>query len=104
MELFSLGKIGKTALSSPYHRPSIYWVMLKLIKGKIHYFVKEGKTLVKIHPHPLTISDQSRYGDKNQAWSRRILGLLGGARILLTTASWKEQELVSGNTCDLSDL
>jgi len=39
-------------LWSPYHRPSLYWVTLKLIKGKIHYFVKEGKTMVKICPCP----------------------------------------------------
>ena len=52
MELFSLGKIRKTALSFPSHRPSIYMVTLKLIKGKIHYFVQEGKPLVKICPHP----------------------------------------------------
>ena len=34
------------------HRPSLYWLSLKLIKGKIHYFVKKGKTLVKICPLP----------------------------------------------------
>jgi len=55
-------------------------VTLKLIKGKIHYFVKEGKILVKICPRP------------------------GGAGISLKAASGKEQEMVSGNTCDLSDL
>ena len=42
-------------LWSPYHRPSLYWMMLKLIKGKIHYFVKDGKTLGKICPHPSVI-------------------------------------------------
>ena len=39
-------------LESPYPGPSIYWVMLKLIKAKIHYFVREGKTLIKICPCP----------------------------------------------------
>jgi len=34
--------------------------MLKLIKGKIHYFVREGKTLVKICPRPSVPK-----GDKN---------------------------------------
>jgi len=42
------------------------------------------------------LSDQSSYGDKNQAWNGRILGLPGGAGILLTTLSGKEQEMVSG--------
>ena len=46
----------------------------------------------------------SSYGDKNQAWNRRILGLSSGAGILLKAASGKEQEVVSGNTCALSDL
>ena len=76
---------------------------LELIKGKIHYFVKEGKTLVKICQRP-SCSDHSSYGDKNQAWNRKILGLPSGAGISLKAASGKEQEIVSGNTCDLSDL
>ena len=51
----------------------------------------------------MPLSDQSSYGDKNQAWKRRILGLPGGAEISMIAASGKEQEIVSGNTCDLSD-
>ena len=109
-------------LWSPYHGPSIYWVMLKLIKAKIHYFVSEGKTLIKIQGYSSTtasltvwkwvgrylnlsmpFSDQSSYGDKNQVWNRRIIGLPGGAGISPKAASRKEQEMVSRNTCDLSD-
>ena len=52
----------------------------------------------------MPLNDQSSYGDKNQAWNRRMLGLPRGAGILLKAASGKEQEMVSGNTCDLSDL
>ena len=52
----------------------------------------------------MPLSDQSSYGDKNQAWNRRILGLPSGAGITLKAASGKEQEMVSGITCDLSDL
>jgi len=73
--------------------------MLKLIKGKIHYFVREENTLVKICPLPSVTK-----GDKNQEWNRRILGLPSGAGISLKAASGKEQEMVSGNTCNLSDL
>jgi len=51
-----------------------------------------------------SLSDQSSYGDKNQAWNRRIISLPGGAGISQKAASRKEQEMVSGNTCDLSDL
>jgi len=51
----------------------------------------------------MPLSDQSSYGEKNQVWNRRILGLLGGAGISMKAASGKEQEMVSGNTCDLSD-
>jgi len=52
----------------------------------------------------MPLSDQSSYGDKSQAWNRRTLGLPSGAGILLKAASGKEQEMVSGNTCYLSDL
>jgi len=52
----------------------------------------------------MPLSDQSSYGDRNQEWNRRILGLPGGAGISLKAASGKEQERVSGITCDLSDL
>ena len=41
----SLIEIGKTALSREQH--NVYWVTLKLIEGKIHYFVREGKSMVK---------------------------------------------------------
>ena len=51
----------------------------------------------------MQLSDQSSYGDKNQMWNRRIVGLPGRAGILLKAVSWKKQEMVSGNTCDLSD-
>jgi len=52
----------------------------------------------------MPLSDQSSYGDKSLAWNRRILGLPGGVGISLKAASRKEQEMVSGITCDLSDL
>ena len=52
----------------------------------------------------MPLGDQSSYGDKNQAWNRRILGLPREAGISLKAASGKEQEMVSGNTYDLSDL
>jgi len=52
----------------------------------------------------MPLSDQSSYGDKNQEWNRRILGLPSGVGISLKAASGKEQEMVSGITCDLSDL
>ena len=52
----------------------------------------------------MPLSDQSSYGDKNQEWNRSILGLPSGAGISLKAASGKEQEMVSGNTCDLSDI
>ena len=52
----------------------------------------------------MPLSDQSSYGDKNQAWNRRILGLPSGVGISLKAASGKEQEMASGITCYLSDL
>jgi len=52
----------------------------------------------------MPLSDQSSYGDKNQEWNRRILGLPGGVGISLKAASGKEQEMVSGITCDLYNL
>jgi len=52
----------------------------------------------------MPFSDQSSYGDKNQVWNRRIISLLGDAGISRKAASWKKQEMVTGNTCDLSDL
>ena len=64
-------------------------------------FCQKGKDPGQDSSTPL--SDQSSDGDKNQAWNRRILGLPGGAEISLKAASGKEQEMVSGNTCDLSD-
>ena len=86
-------------LWSPYHRPSLYWLTLKLIKGKIHYFVKKGKTLVKIFPCPsvtkVVMVTKIRYGTE---------GLSSGAGISLKAASGKEQEMASRNTYDLSDL
>ena len=73
---------------SLYHRPSLYWVTLKLIKGKIH-FCQRGQDPGQNLSTPL--SDHSSYGDKNQAWNRRMLGLPSGAGILLKAASGKEQ-------------
>ena len=64
-------------------------------------FCQRGKDLGKNLSMPL--SDQSSYGDKSQAWNRRILGLPSAAGISLKAASEKEQEMLSGNTCDLSD-
>jgi len=52
----------------------------------------------------MLLSDQSSYGNKNQAWNRRILGLPSGAGISLKAASGKEKEMASGKTCYLSDL
>jgi len=81
-----------------YHRPSLYWVMLK---AKFTILSERERSWSKFIHAPQW---QSSYGDKNQAWSRRILGLPSGAGISLKAASGKEQEMVSGNTCDLSDL
>ena len=51
------------------------------------------------------LSDQSSYGDKNQAWNSRILGLPSSAGISWKAASRKEQELVSGNTtCQIFEI
>ena len=75
-ELFSLGRILEKQL---YHG---------------------NNTMTKVEPY----SDQSSYGDKNQERNRRILGLSGGVGISLKAAYGKEQEMVSGITCDLSDL
>jgi len=50
--------------------------MLKLIKGKIHCFVKVGKTLVKICPHPsvttVVMVTKIRHGQKGlrPSWFR----------------------------------
>ena len=65
-------------------------------------FCQKGKDIGQNLSTPL--SDQSSYGDKSQAWNRRTLGLPSGAGISLKAASGKEQEMVSGITCDLSDL
>ena len=65
-------------------------------------FCQKGKDPGENSSMPL--SDQTSYGDKNQAWNRRILGLPSDAGISRKAASGKEQEMVSGNTCDLSDL
>ena len=45
---------------------------------------------------PLSDRSGSGYGEKNQVWNRRILGLSGGAGISLKADSGKEQEMVSG--------
>ena len=75
--------------------------MLKLIKGKIHYFFGKGKTLVEIHPYPtvtkvivVTKTGMEQKDLRPSQWCRNIM----------ETASRKEKEMVSGNTCDLSDL
>ena len=76
--------------------------MLKLLKGKIHYYFCQSG----INPDQnlsTPFSDQSSYGDKNRVWNRRIIGLPSGAGISRKAASAKEQEMASGNTCDLSD-
>ena len=67
---------------------------LEANKSKIHYFVREGRPWSNLS---MPLSDQSSYGDKNQAWNRRILGLSSGAGNSLKAASRKEQEMVSGN-------
>jgi len=72
---------------------------VKVNKRQNPLFYQKGKDPGQNLSTPL--SDYSSYGDKNQAWNRRILGLPGSAGI---SASGKEQELVCGNTCDLSDL
>ena len=125
MELFSLGKIGKTALSQEQHNvwtPNLHQCVTEYIpvdscdphiigllygdvkanKRQNSLFCQSGKDPGQNSSTPL--SDQSSYGDKNQAWKGRILGLSGCAGILQTTASGKEQEMVYWNTCNLSDL
>ena len=74
----------------------------KAHKRQNSLFCQKGKDPGQNLSMPL--SDQSSYGDKNQAWNRRILGFPSGAGISLKAASGKEQEMASGNTCYLSDL
>ena len=71
-------------------------------QGGSTVFCQKGKDPGQNLSMPL--SDQSSYGDKNQAWNRRILGLPSGAGISLKAASGKEHEMASGNTCYLFDL
>ena len=69
---------------------------VKANKRQNPLFCQKGKDIGQKMSMPL--SDQSSYGDKNQAWNRRILGLPSGAEISLKAASGKEQEMASGNT------
>ena len=75
---------------------------VKANKRQNSLFCQRGKDIGQNLSMPL--SDQSSYGDKNQAWNRRILGLPSGAGISLKAASGMEQERVSGISCYLSDL
>jgi len=73
--------------------------MLKLIKA---IFCQRGKDPDQNLSMPF--SDQSSYGDKNQVWNRRIIGLPSGAGISRKAASGKEQEMEIHATCLIFDI